>query len=316
MLLWQKTFVLGLIILANIFLLHMEIIVDNSYSIEQRNHSSTNHIDIPNLKEIEPRKVQVGDIEIAYKMFGTGSPILLINGFAAPMDFWDPILLEHLSTNHTVIMFDNRGIGNTTSGEKTFSIEQFANDTAGLLDTLKLKKVDVMGWSMGGMIAQELALLYPDKIDKLIIYASTCGGKESIPPSQEVQRAAATISTESFEKIQKFLPLLFPDAWRMQNPNYLEKLPKTTEVIPNDTLNRQTEAIVNWEGVCDKIDVITQPTLVVGGTNDVFTPPGNSLLITEKIEGSWLVQIKEGGHGLMFQYPETFSKILQTFLSS
>ena len=135
-------------------------------------------------------------------------------------------------------------------------------------------------------------------------------------PSQEVLMAAVTISSNPVDRIQKILPLLFPEIWRMQNPNYLEKLPKTAEVILSETLDLQTEAILNWEGVCHKLNIITQPTLVVVGTDDVFTPPGNSLLIAEKINGSRLVQIPGGGHGVMFQYPETFSRILQTFLFS
>ena len=85
--------------------------------------------------------------------------------------------LKGLSTNHTVIVFDNRGIGNTTVGSKNFTIEQFAADSAGLLDALKINKSDVLGYSMGGMIAQQLTLNYPDKVDNLIIYASYCGGK-------------------------------------------------------------------------------------------------------------------------------------------
>ncbi|MGB8027931.1 MAG: alpha/beta hydrolase, partial [Nitrososphaeraceae archaeon] len=100
-------------------------------------------------------------------MLGNGSPILLINGFSAPLDFWDPTLISKLASNHTVITFDNRGIGNTTSGNKQFSIQQFADGTSRLMEALKIKKTDVMGWSMGGMIAQEVALSNPDKVGKL-----------------------------------------------------------------------------------------------------------------------------------------------------
>ena len=136
----------------------------------------TNSLDIQN---IPSKKVHVGDIDIAYKIFGKGDPILLINGYSHSMDNWDPTLLERLAFNYTVIIFDNRGIGNTTSGEKGFSMVQFANDTASLLDVLQFKQIDVLGYSMGGMIAQELALNYPDRVGKLIIYASTCGVRNS-----------------------------------------------------------------------------------------------------------------------------------------
>lgn len=78
-------------------------------------------------------------------MLGNGSPILLINGFSAPVDFWDPTLISKLASNHTVITFDNRGIGNTTSGNKQFSIRQFADDTSRLMEALKIKKADIIG---------------------------------------------------------------------------------------------------------------------------------------------------------------------------
>src|SRR5215210_6487741 len=90
--------------------------------------------------------VQVGDINIAYKRFGQGKPILFISGTSQTKDAWEPTLLSQLAaTNHTVIVFDNRGIEETTVGTKPFSIEQFANDTAGLLDTLQIEKADVFG---------------------------------------------------------------------------------------------------------------------------------------------------------------------------
>ena len=113
------------------------------------NDNNTN-ANTPKIQDIPAKKVHVGDIDIAYKTFGKGDPILLINGYSFTMDSWDPTLLETLASNHTVIVFDNRGIGNTTSGsEQKFSISLFANDTAGLLEALNIKKADVLAWSYG-----------------------------------------------------------------------------------------------------------------------------------------------------------------------
>jgi pimeloyl-ACP methyl ester carboxylesterase len=264
----------------------------------------------------EIKKVQVGDIDVAYKMFGKGDPIILISGYSAPLEFWDSTLLQKLASNHTVIIFDNRGIGNTTSGTKQFSIPQFVEDTSGLLNALGVKKADVMGWSMGGFIAQELALTHPDKVGKLIIYASICGGEESTPPTPDVVKIFSNQSGTSLDRIKRFLPLLFPPDWHAQNPNYLQNLPSITETILNETLNRQTQAIFSWTGTCNRLNSMTLPTLVIVGTDDTLTVPVNSLLITEKIPGAWLVQFKGGGHGLMFQYPDEFSNIVLTFLKS
>jgi pimeloyl-ACP methyl ester carboxylesterase len=279
----------------------------------RNNNTNANSIDIQN---IQAKKVHVGDIDIAYKTFGKGDPILLINGYSFTMDSWDPTLLETLASNHTVIIFNNRGIGNTTSGTKQFSIEQFANDTAGLLEALNIKKADVLAWSLGGRIAQELTLNYPDRVGKLILYAIGCGGKESVPQSQEVRNEFVNGTGTAEDRIARLVPLFFPQEWRNENPNYLENIPKTTETILNQTLNKQIEAAANAPGTCDRLKNITQPTLVIVGTDDAATPAANSLKMTERIPGAWLVQIKGAGHGLMYQYPEQFSNIVETFLEN
>ena len=279
----------------------------------RNNNTNANSIDIQN---IQAKNVHVGDIDIAYKTFGKGDPILLINGYSFTMDSWDPTLLETLASNHTVIIFNNRGIGNTTSGSERFSIEQFANDTAGLLEALNIKKADVLAWSLGGRIAQELTLNYPDRVGKLILYAIGCGGEESVPQNQEVRNEFVNGTGTAEDRIARLVPLFFPQEWRNENPNYLENIPKTTETILNQTLNKQIEAAANSAPTCDRLKNITQPTLVIVGTDDAATPAANSVRMAELIPGSWLVQIKGGGHGLMYQYPEQFSNIVETFLEN
>jgi pimeloyl-ACP methyl ester carboxylesterase len=134
--------------------------------------SNNNNVDSLYVQDIPIQKICVGDIDIAYKVFGKGDPILLITGSSSAMDAWNPAILGDLSSNHTVIIFDHRGVGNTTAGTKPFSMIQFANDTAGLLDALNIQKADVLGYSMASFVAQELALLHPEKLNSLILYAA------------------------------------------------------------------------------------------------------------------------------------------------
>jgi predicted alpha/beta-fold hydrolase len=136
------------------------------------------------LDNMPSQHIKVGDISIAYKQIGKADakPIILITGGGATMDMWSPLLLEKLtSANYRVIIFENRGVGESTAGTKEFSISQFANDTSDLLDALRISKADVLGWSMGGFIAQQLALTYPNKVDNLILYATSCGGPNDRP---------------------------------------------------------------------------------------------------------------------------------------
>jgi pimeloyl-ACP methyl ester carboxylesterase len=270
------------------------------------------------LDNIETKKVRVGDIDIAYKIFGKGKPLLLIPGFSMTMDMWDPNMLNRLS-NHTIIVFDNRGIGQTTAGNdpKKFSISQFANDTAGFLASLKLddtsNDIDILGLSLGGFIAQEFVLTYPDRVDKLILLVSSCGGKESIPPQLSPEAFRSMVSGNASKAL--FLSTLFPKEWINENIDYIEK----NFVFPmgkiwTQNLLLQSQAAGNWEA-CDRLSNITNPTLVVTGTEDITAPPANSVMMAEKIPGAWLVQIRGGGHGLIFQYPNEFSEILETFFA-
>jgi hypothetical protein len=145
---------------------------------DQMNYNTTNSV---NIQDIQLEKVRVGDIDVAYKMFGKGDPIVLFNGASDNMDAWDPSFLTGLSSDHTVIIFDQRGIGNTTIGSKPYTIQQLANDTAGLLDALRIPKADVMGYSLGGHIAQQFTVSYPEKVNRLILVATTCGSGVAIP---------------------------------------------------------------------------------------------------------------------------------------
>jgi pimeloyl-ACP methyl ester carboxylesterase len=267
------------------------------------------------VNSIAAKKVNVGDIDVSYKIFGKGQPLLLIPGYSMTMDMWDPIVLDKLSSNHTMIISDNRGIGNTTAGIKAPSIQQFANDTAGLIDALGIKKpVDILGLSMGGFIAQELTLLHSEKVNRLIIHVSSCGGKESVPPQVSPEVMTSMISGNA--SIDVFASTLFPKEWIIEHTDYIQKnIALPMDKVSKQSLQLQFEANSKWAGTCNRLSTITKPTLVITGTEDITSPPVNSLRIAEKIPGAWLVQIRGGGHGVMFQYPEEFTAVLETFLS-
>ena len=241
-------------------------------------------------KTYQQKKAHVGDIDIAYKVFGRGEPFLLISGSGLVMDAWDHSILRDLSSNHTVIIFDNRGIGNTTAGTKPFSIIQFAKDTAGLLDTLKIQKADVLGFSMASFITQELAFLHPEKVNRLILLAASCGGKEGIPQSPEVVKIlSSVVNNNTLQDQEKLLSVTYPLTWIKSHPNFTVPQPK--EAISASTLKQQFNIVeewftTNWSGVCSHLSKISIPTLVITGTEDVSVPAANSLIIAEKITGS------------------------------
>ena len=267
------------------------------------------------INKIPFQKVTVGDINIAYKQLGKSNakPIILITGLGATMDTWSPLLLEQLiSSNYSITIFDNRGTGNTTAGTKQFSISQFAKDTAGLLDALRIFKADVLGWSLGSYIAQELTLTNPDKVKNLILYASGCGGKSAISTSPKIIQVVTNTSMSYKQRIEKNIPFLFPAKWFKAHPDYLNYLPFPKESVSVQAIQQQLEAVANWTGSCNTISNITQPTLVIVGTDDA--PLKDALILARKIPGSWVVQIRDAGHGLMYQYPSEFNRAIITFL--
>ncbi len=168
---------------------------------------------------------------------------------------------------------------------------------------------------MGEAIAQELAVNYPDRVGKLIIHASFCGPLNAAQTSPENCAAMTNETGTAEDRISRLHSLFFPEEWRKENSNYLESIPKTTEIISNQILSQHKEAIANWTGTWNKLVNITQKTLVIVGTEDTGTPPAVSQII-EQIPGAWLVQMKGGGHALMYQYPDQFSNIVEAFLEN
>jgi pimeloyl-ACP methyl ester carboxylesterase len=299
----------------------------------QQYKTGFNVSDSSNIQSIPAKKVQVGDIEIAYKMLGKGDPILLFNGASDGMDQWDPSFPMSLSSNHTVIAFDSRGLGNTTMGSEPYTSQQLATDAAGLLDALKIPKADVMGYSLGSFIAQQLTIMYPDKVNTLTLVGSSCGGKDHTPKppeflklmSEVVNKSLNNVST-SQEEMKAFVTASLGSGWIKLHPESIENIPTMQEAKPglspeamNNQMNvgKEWEDNPNWSGTCDDLAKLGKPTLVITGADDnMYVPHVNSLKIAEKIPGAWLIQIKNAGHAVMDQYPEEMGKIMNTFLST
>jgi len=271
---------------------------------------------VPLVNPAPVRTVRVDDINISYKDFGQGKPLLLIIGYGMTMDLWPPGLLANLSSTHRVIVFDNRGMGNTTASEKPFSLSLFADDAAGLMDALNISKADVLGWSMGADVAQELALHHPGNVDRLILYAGSAGGNESIPASPAVIEKLTNSSGSARERGERFFSLLFPAEWLHGHPDSRAYFPIPTELSPAESYVRQVEAISSWNGTYSRLPGIRSPTLVLTGADDVISVPENAFVIGGRIPGAWVIQVPGGGHGMMYQFTEQFERVVNFFLAS
>jgi pimeloyl-ACP methyl ester carboxylesterase len=274
----------------------------------------TNYNELNDHRIAEVESVQAGDINVAYRILGQGDPIVLIIGYSSTMDMWEPLFLENLSSKYKVIIFDNRGMGNTTAPPGNFSISQFANDTAGLMAALGIEKANILGWSMGSFVAQELAIRHPEMVNTIILYAGDCGGKEAIMPSPKILEALAKSSGSPEERGMRLFSLLFPKDWLSGQPAFYKWFPLPKEPSHSENIERQARAIATWPGTFDRLSSIKSPALVVTGTEDVLTPPENAFILAQRINVSWLVQFEGAGHGLMYQYPDRLAKIVEDFI--
>ncbi|WP_296806052.1 alpha/beta hydrolase [Thiocapsa sp.] len=262
-------------------------------------------------------RVSIDDIEIAYRISGPsrhGVPVLMIMGYGGLMEMWPPTIVETLARTRPVIVFDNRGMGYSTSSDQDYSIARFAADAHALLRALDIERAHVLGWSMGSYIAQELALAHPERVEQLILLSASCGGAEAVWPDEAVWRRLVDMSGTLEERIRRMFENLFPPEWLRETPDPMQVFPPITAPIDDANLLRQADALRAWPGVCPRLSEIVAPTLLMTGTEDVVIPPRNAWIIGERIAGASVIQIKGGGHGFFYQAPEQTARYLAAFL--
>lgn len=263
----------------------------------------------------------VNEIRIHYTEVGQGDPLLLIMGFGMPGDAWLGSLpfLQGFRT----IYFDNRGTGRSESPEGPYTIEQMADDAAGLLDHLDIERAHVYGISMGGMIAQELALRHPEKVRSLVLGCTMCGGEQSKQPTPEVIELLVEVVSNMGKPdpaswIERQLPLLFPADWVEANPGIRDMLALMVPLMPptpSDTAGKALAGIQAW-GTYDRLPQIHVPTLVVHGDRDVLIPVENAHILAERIAGAKLHIVEGAGHGYPAQDPVGVHQVVTDFLRS
>lgn len=268
-------------------------------------------------------KVKVNDIGIYYEIHGKGFPLIMIHGFVANIDWWEPNGIKELSKKFKLILFDNRGTGRTDKPESEYSMRMMAEDTVGLLNALKIEKAHIFGHSMGGSIAQAIACYYPEKIEKLILCSTACGASKMIMPSQEVWRAIFFNKPEELspEKITKeIIPNILSKEFIRNNPDtikyFIQQMLKDKPfIIPHYSYERQREAIIKFD-ICRKIKRITIPTLVIHSKDDILIPPGNSDILAKRIPNSKKIIFNTGGHEFFWEIPDQFINTVIEFLDS
>jgi pimeloyl-ACP methyl ester carboxylesterase len=264
-------------------------------------------------------KVKVNDIRVYYEVHGEGFPLVMIMGLGANIDWWDPRLTQELSKKFKLVIFDNRGAGRTDISDRQYSIKLFADDTAGLMDALGIPKAHVLGLSMGGMIAQELALNYPEKVEKLVLCSTYCGGTKSVQPAPEVlEMLTADRSVLSPEEIVRMtIPLLFTEDFIKENPDFVELSIQQMLRAPisNEAFTRQLNAIMEFD-TYERLPQVKVPTLVLHGKRDILVPPENGRILAKAIPNAKLVYLENSAHGLIEEMEKMISVVLDFLTES
>ncbi|MFX1395731.1 MAG: alpha/beta fold hydrolase [Promethearchaeota archaeon] len=262
-------------------------------------------------------KVLVNDINMYYEMKGNGFPIVMIMGLAGNANWWDAELIEELSKDYKTIVFDNRGVARTDNNDADFTMKDLADDTVGLMDALNIEKAHIMGISMGGVVAQELAINYPERVEKLILCSTSCGGAHFVMPEPRVLGILAAgrgdKTQEEFSRATTFL--LYPEQFMKDHPEIVEERLqiRLQNPIADNTYKRQAKsifAITTGEGLQN----LNIPTLVLHGKQDILIPPGNGEKIAELIPGAKLQLFEKTGHALFSIETDTVIKAVVDFL--
>jgi pimeloyl-ACP methyl ester carboxylesterase len=255
------------------------------------------------------------DGNVGYREVGAGSPIMLIMGLGGSMDDWAPAFVDALAAQHTVIVFDNAGVGDTAALASPLTISAMAEQASALITAIGLAQPAVLGWSMGGMIAQALAVLHPRQAGRLVLAATQAGTGKSLPIPPAAAAAAAGRSNPA-----TVLSVLFPPDQAAAAKAYAEGILEYPgyHAASAAIKTEQNAAIQQWMAGRDpagrRLGQIRIPTLVADGTLDQLDPTPNDWLLARGVPGASLILYPDAGHAFLFQDAGAFVPAVGKFL--
>ena len=264
-------------------------------------------------------KVKVNGINIGYGVDGYGEPLILLMGFSGGRRHWF-FQMHAFKKHYQVVTIDNRGVGDTDKPSESYDIEAMADDTIGVMNHLGIDKAHILGTSLGGVIAQEIAINYPERVRKLILASTHPGGSEMEEARSEMQRALGL--GESFSKedirsidVMKFMSTVTALAFnkRLYRLILVPLSRIYAKSIGFEGLMGQFEAVTGCNTL-DRLHMIKAPTLVITGTEDRVVPPLSSDVIASRIPNAKLVKLDGGSHAIQMEMSRRFNKEVLNFL--
>jgi pimeloyl-ACP methyl ester carboxylesterase len=267
--------------------------------------------------------VEANGIRFAYRRFGKdgGVPIVFNQHFQGTLDHWDPAVTDGLAATREVILFDNAGVS-SSSGETPESFQEMGANAIAFIRALGLDRVDVLGFSIGGMVAQEIALQAPDLVRKLILVGTGPRGADMSTSQSSAIFAGTYDPAEHLWLKVHFSPSAASQAAGLA---FLERQLRRQDrdlLVGEQTVAAQIAAIGKYmayresEGYLDYLKNIRQPTLVVQGSSDVIIPTYNSYVLQQTLPNAQLILYPDANHGSFYQYPDLFVAEATLFLDS
>jgi 3-oxoadipate enol-lactonase len=258
--------------------------------------------------------IEVEGRRLAWRSVGSGPQLLLINGYAATSQDWDPTFLEALCCSFEVICPDNRGVGGSGLGDGDLSIDDMAADMAALLDAQGIERVPVVGWSMGGFVAQGLAARSPGRVAALALLSTDPGGADSVSADPEVWARLVDHSGSDREQATRLISLLFPPSLAADiDREFGEIVAEARAGLSPRTLRAQEAAMEAWhhDGSSPTAQVEIPPTLVLHGELDEVIPPANAEALAAHWPGAKVELFSGCGHALMAQEPARLAVLIE-----
>lgn len=261
-------------------------------------------------------KIQANGINIHYEIHGAGEPVVLIGGLGGDTFLWFRQVPE-LSMHFQVIVFDNRGAGESDKPEEPYTIKMFADDTAGLLKALGIGRAHIIGASLGGLIAQEFALDYPAMVNKLVLVSTNFGGPNAIPMPKETIVEAMKHTGDPETDIRNSFKLFTSAEWQQAHPEIVDEYVqwRVAHPQPGAAYQRQAMSVPAFNAE-ERVAQITAPTLIAHGDSDRVVPVENARMLAAKIPNSKLMIFPKGGHAFTIEMPEPFNAAVEKFLKS
>src|SRR6202140_1444631 len=268
--------------------------------------------------------VEANGIRFAYRRFGKagGAPIVFNQHYIGTMDYWDPTVTDGLARDREVILFNNAGVS-SSSGEIPTTFEQMGANAMAFINALGLKQVDILGFSIGGLVAQEITLQAPDLVRRLVVVGTGPRSGESMDTGTREGKQIFGATYEHPDDLWlrvHFTPSEVGQAAGRKFLNGFRLRPKDRDPeVPEKAALAQRTAIAKWgakrEHAWDYLKEIKQPTLVVNGSNDVIIYPINSYILEQNLPNAQLIIYPDSAHGSLYQYPELFVRHVSTFLT-